>query len=197
MKYVDEFRDGRFARSLAQAIAREVDPGRTYHLMEFCGGHTHAVSRYGIADLLPPGVHMIHGPGCPVCVLPIGRIVATGTARTLSKAERAAYDAPFPNATYKAGARQFPALVPTSPNDPAAPANTRAWEALGRWEKPFLTLFGAGDPILGKADKPLQEHVPGAAGQPHDRVRGGHFVQEDSGAEIARRVLAWRTARSQ
>ena len=130
-------------------------------------------------------------------VLPIGRIVATGTARKLSKAERAAYDAPFPNAKYKAGARQFPALVPTSPNDPAAPANTRAWEALGRWEKPFLTLFGAGDPILGKADKPLQEHVPGAAGQPHDRVRGGHFVQEDSGTEIARRVLEWRTPRSQ
>ena len=125
-------------------------------------------------------------------VLPVGRIVATGTARKLSRAERAAYDAPFPSARYKAGVRRFPALVPTSPQDPAAPANRRAWEALGRWDKPFLTLFGAGDPILGRADTPLQEHVPGAQGQPHDRVRGGHFVQEDSGAEIARRVLAWR-----
>ena len=74
MKYVDEFRDGGTARALARAIARKADPARGYHLMEFCGGHTHAISRYGIADLLPPGVRLIHGPGCPVCVLPIGRI---------------------------------------------------------------------------------------------------------------------------
>ena len=74
MKYIDEFRDGATARSLARAIAREVDPHRAYHIMEFCGGHTHAISRYGIADLLPPNVRLIHGPGCPVCVLPIGRI---------------------------------------------------------------------------------------------------------------------------
>ena len=76
MKYIDEFRDGATARLLAGAIAREVDPQRTYHIMEFCGGHTHAISRYGIADLLPPNVRLIHGPGCPVCVLPIGRIVS-------------------------------------------------------------------------------------------------------------------------
>jgi hydrogenase expression/formation protein HypD len=76
MKYIDEFRDGATARSLARAIAREVDPRRTYHIMEFCGGHTHAISRYGIADMLPPNVRLIHGPGCPVCVLPIGRIDA-------------------------------------------------------------------------------------------------------------------------
>ncbi len=74
MKYVDEFRDGAIARGLAAAIAREVQPGRRYAFMEFCGGHTHAISRYGVADLLPPDVRMIHGPGCPVCVLPIGRI---------------------------------------------------------------------------------------------------------------------------
>jgi len=74
MKYIDEFRDGALARNLATAIAAEADPGRTYHLMEFCGGHTHAISRYGIADLLPTSVRMIHGPGCPVCVLPIGRV---------------------------------------------------------------------------------------------------------------------------
>ena len=74
MKYVDEFRDGDVARGLAAAIAREVEPGRRYAFMEFCGGHTHAISRYGVADLLPPEVRMIHGPGCPVCVLPIGRI---------------------------------------------------------------------------------------------------------------------------
>ena len=74
MKYVDEFRDGALARKVAAAIAAEARPSRRYNLMEFCGGHTHAISRYGLADLLPPGIRMIHGPGCPVCVLPIGRI---------------------------------------------------------------------------------------------------------------------------
>jgi hydrogenase expression/formation protein HypD len=76
MKYVDEYRDGRLARSLAAAIARASDPAAAYHFMEFCGGHTHAISRYGIQDLLPRNVHLIHGPGCPVCVLPVGRIDA-------------------------------------------------------------------------------------------------------------------------
>jgi hydrogenase expression/formation protein HypD len=74
MKYIDEFRDGQSARAIAATIAREVDPSRRYHLMEFCGGHTHAISRYGIADLLPSNVRLVHGPGCPVCVLPIGRV---------------------------------------------------------------------------------------------------------------------------
>jgi hydrogenase expression/formation protein HypD len=74
MKYVDEFRDGDIARGLAAAIAHEADPARRYQFMEFCGGHTHAISRHGVADLLPPNVRMIHGPGCPVCVLPIGRV---------------------------------------------------------------------------------------------------------------------------
>jgi hydrogenase expression/formation protein HypD len=74
MKYVDEFRDGGLARRIARTIAGAIEPGRRYNFMEFCGGHTHAVSRYGIADMLPPEVRLIHGPGCPVCVLPIGRI---------------------------------------------------------------------------------------------------------------------------
>ncbi len=74
MKYIDEFRDGALARNIAANIAREANPDRRYHLMEFCGGHTHAISRYGIADLLPANVRMIHGPGCPVCVLPAGRV---------------------------------------------------------------------------------------------------------------------------
>jgi hydrogenase expression/formation protein HypD len=74
MKYVDEFRDGEVAQGLARAIAAEVRPDHHYSFMEFCGGHTHAISRYGVPDLLPPNVRMIHGPGCPVCVLPIGRI---------------------------------------------------------------------------------------------------------------------------
>ncbi|MCG8443599.1 MAG: hydrogenase formation protein HypD, partial [Caulobacterales bacterium] len=74
MKYIDDFRDARRARALAQEIAREVDPDRSYRLMEFCGGHTHAIARYGVEDLLPKNVRMIHGPGCPVCVLPMGRV---------------------------------------------------------------------------------------------------------------------------
>lgn len=81
MKYVDEFRDGTLAATLAKAIEREACTGRSYAFMEFCGGHTHAISRYGVADLLPANVRMIHGPGCPVCVLPIGRIdMAIGLA---------------------------------------------------------------------------------------------------------------------
>lgn len=74
MKYVDEYRDGGIARNIAAAIAAAVEPGRRYHFMEFCGGHTHAISRYGIEDLLPKNLRMIHGPGCPVCVLPVGRM---------------------------------------------------------------------------------------------------------------------------
>jgi len=74
MKYIDEFRDGAVAKTLADKIAKLVQPQRRYSLMEFCGGHTHAISRYGLTDLLPPHVRMVHGPGCPVCVLPIGRI---------------------------------------------------------------------------------------------------------------------------
>lgn len=74
MKYIDEFRDGELARGLSVAIRQAADADRRYHFMEFCGGHTHAISRYGVSDLLPDNVRMIHGPGCPVCVLPIGRV---------------------------------------------------------------------------------------------------------------------------
>lgn len=74
MKYIDEYRDGALARAIAATIASEAVASRTYRFMEFCGGHTHAISRYGVEDLLPPNVQMVHGPGCPVCVLPVGRI---------------------------------------------------------------------------------------------------------------------------
>ncbi|MCF7991921.1 MAG: hydrogenase formation protein HypD [Thiohalocapsa sp.] len=74
MKYIDEFRDGELARGLARAIAAEADPARDYRLMEFCGGHTHAIFRYGVQDLMPANVRFVHGPGCPVCVLPMARI---------------------------------------------------------------------------------------------------------------------------
>lgn len=124
-------------------------------------------------------------------LFPIGRIVASGCVTKPSRDVRRGYDAPFPNAAYEAGARIFPALVPTDANDPAVPANRKAWEALGKWDRPFLALFGKNDPILGRADKPLIEHVPGAKGQPHERFWGGHFVQEDRGDYLAERMVQW------
>jgi len=120
----------------------------------------------------------------------VGGIVKGGCMSELAPEAIAAYDAPFPDDTYKAGARQFPLLVPTSPDDPAAPANRRAWEALGRWRKPFLTAFGDSDPITRGADRVLQAAIPGAAGQPHTTLVGaGHFLQEDKGEELARVVV--------
>jgi haloalkane dehalogenase len=127
--------------------------------------------------------------------LPVAKIVQTGCARELPAAVTAAYDAPFPDETFKAGARQFPALVPATPDDPASEPNRRAWAALGRYERPFLTVFGDSDPITAGADRAMQKHVPGAAGQAHTILtRAGHFLQEDVGEElgaiVARFVLA-------
>ncbi len=117
--------------------------------------------------------------------LPVGRIVRSGCAREVPDAVAAAYDAPFPDESFKAGARQFPTLVPATPEDPASDANRRAWTALGKWAKPLLTVFGDSDPITAGADKALQKHVPGAAGLPHATlVRAGHFLQEDVGEEL-------------
>ena len=120
----------------------------------------------------------------------IGRVVQGGTATTLSDEVVAAYDAPFPDDSYKAGARVFPALVPTAPDDPAAPANRKAWEVLERWEKPFLTAFSDSDPITKGGDRAFQARVPGTKGQPHTTiVGGGHFLQEDKGEELAKIVV--------
>ena len=125
-------------------------------------------------------------------VLPAGWLVDRATVHPVPKAVRAGYDAPFPDKSYQAGARAFPQLVPTSPADPAVAANRAAWEVLGRWEKPVLCVFGARDPILGRADAPLIAHIPGAKGQPHARINAGHFIQEDAGPELARRLLDWQ-----
>ncbi len=128
-------------------------------------------------------------------LFPVSRIVASGCAGPLSEQARQAYDAPFPTPASKAGARAFPRLVPDGPADPAAQANRQAWEQLGRWEKPFLTLFGSRDPIFRGADRALQDHVPGAAGQPHGILRrAGHFIQEDAGEALARRVAEFVAA---
>jgi haloalkane dehalogenase len=122
---------------------------------------------------------------------PIGRVVKGACLFGLSDAAIAAYDAPFPSNKYKAGARAFPPLVPIRPDDPAVPTNRAAWAELGRFEKPFLCVFGRHDPILGKLDQVLIDHVPGAQGQPHDRIKGSHFIQEDQGEELAARLVAW------
>jgi len=124
-------------------------------------------------------------------VFPVARILQAGTARHLDREELGAYTSPFPSRKHLAGARVFPKLVPLTPLDPARRANLAAWRVLERWDKPFLTLFSSGDPITRGLDGVLQKRIPGAQGQPHTRVRGGHFLQEDSGPELARRLLDW------
>jgi haloalkane dehalogenase len=124
--------------------------------------------------------------------LPVGQIVARGCVSAVAPEVIAAYDAPFPDERYKEGARQFPLLVPSRPDDPASPANRKAWEVLRRWTKPFLTAFSDGDPVTRGADLAFQEAVPGAKGQPHVTIKdGGHFLQEDKGEELARVVVAF------
>ncbi|MEZ5169351.1 MAG: haloalkane dehalogenase [Acidimicrobiia bacterium] len=121
--------------------------------------------------------------------LRVGDIVNTGTTTDLPADVIAAYDAPFPDESYKEGARQFPVLVPASTDDPARDANLEAWEVLRRWEKPFLTAFSDGDPITRGGDIVFQAEIPGARGQAHTTIQGGgHFLQEDRGPELARVV---------
>ena len=124
--------------------------------------------------------------------LQVGRIVARTCLNPLEADVIAAYDAPFPDERYKAGARMFPTLVPASPDDPASPANRAAWDRLGRFDKPFLTAFGDSDPITRGGDRGLQKHIPGAAGQPHVTLaKTGHFSQEDAGEQLASIVAAF------
>ena len=118
--------------------------------------------------------------------LPVSRILQVGTGRTLDAEELRAYEAPFPDDRYKAGARAFPLLVPITPRDPAVARNREAWKVLERWEKPFLTAFSDGDPITRGMDRALQARIPGARGLPHTTLAGGHFLQEDSGPEVAK-----------
>lgn len=121
---------------------------------------------------------------------PVGRIVNGGCVTDLPDDVVAAYDAPFPDESFKEGARQFPLLVPTSPDDPATGPNRAAWESLERFDKPFLTAFSDSDPITAGADRVLRERIPGAAGRAHVTIEGaGHFLQEDKGEELAGVVL--------
>lgn len=117
--------------------------------------------------------------------LPIGFILNGGTARDLTDAERAAYDAPFPDERYKEGARQFPALVPITPEHASIAENEAAWQVLARFDKPFLTAFSDGDPITRGGEAIFQARVPATQTSKHVTLKGGHFIQEDAPAEIA------------
>jgi haloalkane dehalogenase len=129
--------------------------------------------------------------------LQIGRIVQNGTTTKLSKEVVKGYDAPFPEEEYKAGARIFPALVPTTPEDPAASANRQAWKALRKFEKPVLTAFSDSDPITSGGERIIQRLIAGAKDQPHTTIKdAGHFLQEDKGPELAKVVIDFMNASS-
>lgn len=121
-----------------------------------------------------------------VPVFPTGQIVGGGCAQPLSDEDKRAYDAPYPEERYKAGARIFPALVPMKPDMPSVAENQAAWKVLERFEKPFLTAFSDQDPITRGGDAHMQARIPGARGQQHTTiVGGGHFLQEDQPVQIA------------
>ncbi len=123
-------------------------------------------------------------------MFPIGQILNGATITELSEAEIAAYEAPFPDDSYKAGARIFPSLVPTSPDDPAVPANLAAWEVLKAWDKPLICCFSDSDPVSKGGDAPFKAAVPGAAGQPHTTVENAHhFFQEDAAPTLAQIII--------
>jgi haloalkane dehalogenase len=118
------------------------------------------------------------------------RFVKAGLRRPAPPEVLAAYDAPFPDEAYKAGARQFPAIVPIRPEDPATEPNRRAWQTLERWERPFLCAFSDGDPIMAGQDEVFIARVPGAKGLDHPTIRdAGHFLQEDAGEELGEVIV--------
>ena len=123
--------------------------------------------------------------------LPIGLLCSGGVATPMADAVKAAYDAPFPGPEFKAAAKALPGLIPQRPDQAGAAENRAAWEVFASWRKPFLTLFSDGDPITAGADRPFRERIPGAEGQPHATVKGSHFLQEDSGPELAHRLAEW------
>lgn len=125
----------------------------------------------------------------------VGGIIKGGCAQELSKEAIAAYNAPFPSDEYKEAARIFPALVPITPDDPAAEANRKGWQVLQQWNGKVLTLFSDQDPVTAGGYKPFQKLLPGAKDQPHETiVGGGHFLQEDKGEIVAERMAAWLKA---
>lgn len=117
-------------------------------------------------------------------LMPIGALLNGGSARNLTDAEMSAYDAPFPDESYKEGARQFPTLVPVNEGQAGAAENVAAWQVLERFDRPVVTAFSDGDAITRGGEAVFQTRMPGAKGQPHVTLSGGHFLQEDSPAQI-------------
>jgi haloalkane dehalogenase len=127
--------------------------------------------------------------------LDVARLVQAGCRAKLPPEVLAAYDAPFPDESYKAGPRAMPGLVPTTPDDPAAPANRAAWTILTTLDRPFLVAFSDGDPITGGMGPVLRKNMRGAAGLRHPVIKGaGHFLQEDAGAELGRQIAVFVTS---
>ncbi len=121
---------------------------------------------------------------------PVSKIIQSATTTDLMPEILAAYDSPFPDESCKEGARQFPVLVPSKPDDPASEKNRAAWEVLMQWDKPFLTAFSDSDPITRGADAVFQKLIPGCRNQPHTTIKnGGHFLQEDQGEMLAKVVV--------
>ncbi|MDQ1686340.1 MAG: haloalkane dehalogenase [Frankiaceae bacterium] len=138
---------------------------------------------------MPEIWHQFRAAVASAPTLDIGRFVGSGCLVPLEPAVVAAYDAPFPDESYKAGPRAMPQLVPITPDDPGAIANQRAWEVLVTLTTPFLCAFSDGDPITGPMAELLPKLIRGADGQPHTTIRGaGHFLQEDAGEELGRVV---------
>jgi haloalkane dehalogenase len=132
-----------------------------------------------------------------VTELPVASLVDSGTTRSLTEGEKAAYDAPFPEPRYQAGILEFPLLIPLQPDNPGVPMCRETWAFLQTWDKPFLTAFGADDPIATKpgAHLEFQARIPGAAGQPHRLIEGAnHFVQEDAPMELVQIIDEFVTA---
>lgn len=128
-------------------------------------------------------------------VFPVAGIIKGATVTPLSPDVLAAYDAPFPDETYKAGVRQFPLLVPTKPDDPASSDNRKAWQVLQQFSKPFITAFSDSDPVTAGGDKIMQKLIPGCQGQAHTVIeQGGHFLQEDKGEQLAQVLIHFMAA---
>jgi haloalkane dehalogenase len=127
--------------------------------------------------------------------LTVSRLVQSGCRHPLPAEVLAAYDAPFPDASFQAGVRAMPLLVPTAPDDPASEANRAAWQRLTAWDKPFLVAFSDGDPITGGMAPILRRAVPGAAGVEHPVIEGaGHFLQEDAGDRLGAAIAGFIAA---
>jgi haloalkane dehalogenase len=164
----------RFARVVAaNTILPTVDPELTQGILEW---RSEALLDWIVASQRMP-------------VFPVGAIVAAACARPVPAEVRAAYDAPFPDARYQAGARQFPMLIPITRGDPGAARNRATWAVLQRFEKPFLTAFSDGDPATRGWDEIFRRWVPGAAGREPVRIeKAGHFLQEDAGEALGRAI---------